>query len=76
LFWDMTPCTVLGRCQCFRRTFCCHLQDRMLSLVVKKWYICGRDTFALVSLCKLLELGKFPDEVTCLLNLDSVIDRF
>jgi hypothetical protein len=43
---------------------------------VKQFIFFSRANFTLVILSKVWEVGKFADEVTCILNLDSVIDRF
>jgi hypothetical protein len=31
-FWVVTPCGPIGRYQCFRETYCLHLQDFSLDL--------------------------------------------
>jgi hypothetical protein len=43
--------------------------------IFKQLIFCSRDNVTLFS-CRLWEVGELSDEVTCILNLDSVIDRF
>jgi len=44
--------------------------------VLNTLFFFSRANFTLVFLSKVWEVGKFSDVVTCILNLDSVIDRF